>query len=144
MQQKSSPGSSTPKLILAIDLEPIIYPGDAYEAQRFNVWPMDKPPVEGAFDFLQAASEHFEVHVITWRASHWEYLRWWKRFHWPCEGKTGRPEFISTVNSVAPGTFMYIASRVIKWEGVFPSPLELTKFKPYSLVGNQRKGSEAK
>jgi len=128
------------KRILAVDLEPCIYPGDAFESQRFNVWPMDKPPVEGAFDFLEAALEHFEIHVITWRASHWEYFRWWGRFDWPCDGKTGRPSHVTTKNGVGPGTFLYIASRVIKWEGSFPSPIELTKFVPYSLVGEPTKG----
>ena len=142
MPQKSSRDSSTPKRILAIDFEPIIYPGDAYGAQRFNAWPLEKPPQIGAFEFLQAAVHFFEVHVVSWRASHWEYLRWWKRFHWPTEGKTGRPEFIKTKHQPEPGTFLYIAGRTMEWKGDFPSPLELTKFTSYaSGEGSPTKGA---
>ena len=141
MQQKSNHDSSTLRPILAIDFEPIIYPGDPYEAQRFNAWPLEKPPQDGAFQFLEAAQHYFEVHVVSWRSSHWEYLRWWKRFHWPTEGKTGRPEYLKIMTHPESGTFLYMAARTREWKGGFPSPLELTKFSPYALGGSTIEGT---
>jgi len=122
------------KPILAIDFEPCIYPADAYEAQQYNAWPLEKPPVDGAFDYLRELLEHFDVHVVSWRSTHWEFLRWWKRFHWPCDGKTGCPEDIHIRYHEETGTFLHIGSRVKVFTGYpAPSALELTKFAPYAL-----------
>ena len=122
------------KRILAIDLEPRIYPTDPYESQRFNEWPIDKPPVEGAFDYLHSLMEHFEIHVISWRASHYELLRWFKTFHFPCD-KDGRPEGIHLRIYPEAGTFVYLGARVIPLEAGNPSVIELTKFQPYATEG---------
>lgn len=136
----SNPSSSTSlKPILAIDFEPVVYPGDAYQSFRHNEWPLEKPPRDGSFEYLNHLLELFEVHVVSWRSSHWEYLRWWKRFHWPCDGKTGRPDYIHVKNHVEPGTFLYIANRVIPYERIDPSPVELTKFMPYAHARGGKK-----
>jgi len=122
------------KKILAVDLEPRIYPGDPYESHRHTEWPMEHPPVDGAFDYLHELMELFVVHVITWRASHYEMLRWWKQFRYPCD-KDGRPEGIHLRLHPEVGTFVYLGARVIPLSSGRPSPIELTKFQPYAVEG---------
>ena len=123
-----------PKLILAVDFEPIIYPGPL----ATGVWPLDKPPQPGSFEFLEQAMEFFAVHVISWRSERYSLQRWWKRFGWRCD-KAGKPEGVEMKEKLAPGTHIYIGSRVSLWRGIFPSPLELTKFVPYP-DSEERKG----
>ncbi len=122
------------KPTLAIDFEPCIYPGDPYVSHQQNAWPLEEPPVDGAFNYLEDLHVYFEVHVISWRSTHWEFLRWWKRFHWPCDGKSGRPEFVHVRNHAEAGTFVHIGTRVKVFTGYpAPSALELTKLVPYAL-----------
>ncbi len=119
------------KPFLAIDYEPLIYPGDHLKSYDAQSTLLDKPPVEGAFQFLYAALVHHRIDVITWRNDNYDFWRWWKRFGWECEPATGRPERIEFGHRVQPHTSIYLGTRVLEWRGNWPSPLELTKFVPY-------------
>lgn len=118
------------KLILAVDFEPIIYPGDHLESMRGMSWPLDLPPQPRAFEYLEASQEFFEIHIISWRAPNYSFLMWWKRFGWRPDGN-GKPEGLRMRSEVSKDTHVYLGTRVFPWQGVFPSPLELTKFVPY-------------
>lgn len=120
------------KPILSIDFDGWIYPADPFDTQRNNEWPVDKPPIDGVFEYLRGVMEHFTVHVISWRTSHFEYRRWWKTFHWPCD-KDGRPEGIHLRLHPEVGSFVYLATRAVPLSAQCPPPLELTKFKPYAI-----------
>ncbi len=127
------PGFSLPaKPILAVDFEPIVYPGDHKKTAELatGVWPLDQPPQPDIFGFLEQALEFFTIHIITWRADRYSLQRWWKRFGWTCDN-TGKPDGIEMKERLVPGTHIYLASRVFLWKGIFPSPIELTKFVPY-------------
>lgn len=120
------------KPILAVDFEPIVYPGEHKKTFELatGVWPLDQPPAKGIFEFLEASLEYFAVHIITWRAGRYSLGRWWKRFGWTCD-PSGKPDGLEMKEHLMPGTHIYLGSRVFRWEGDFPSPIELTKFVPY-------------
>ena len=86
-------------------------------------------PVEGAFDFLAHARDHFCVCVIGERnagpLSRRALFRWFKDHGWPVEDR--RPANLLFPHR-PPECFMLIDDRCLRFEGVFPDPLELTKF----------------
>jgi hypothetical protein len=126
----SLPDSST-RPTLAIDFEPFICPGDPLQLFLAQDWPLDRPPHTGAFEYLESLLEHFEVDVCSWRNPHYEYRCWWKRYGWPMK-EDMRPERLNLVPWPGWRTFLYLSARTHTGKPPMPSPLELTKFSPYS------------
>lgn len=89
-------------------------------------------PVDGAFNFLGNAADHFCVCVTGPRNSgdhsRRALFRWFKRHGWPMEGE--RPARL-LFPKCAPEGFLVVDERCFRFDGVFPQAVELTKFRSY-------------
>lgn len=92
------------------------------------------PPVEGMWEFLEAAMEVFEVHILSSRSHqdggkkamfNW-FLKW---------AATDRQKGIAAMLIFPlekPPAFVGIDDRVLTFRGVWPSVEELRAFKPWN------------
>lgn len=113
------------KKLLSIDWEGVIYD------QNPATPPLDKPPRPGAFNFLTAAMEYFDVMVVSEYAHNFILHRWFKRFGWTLDYKTGHPEGLQLETRPPRFPHRHIGTRVHRFTGEWPSLIELTKALPH-------------
>lgn len=117
--------------ILLVDFDGVIH---SYESgwQGANV--INDPPVDGAFDFLLRAAEHFDVQVYSARSNQtggiWAMKRWFKRHGWSCM-TDGTPRVLEFPTE-KPAAFLTIDDRCWRFEGEWPDPEALTQFRPWN------------
>ena len=115
------------KPILLLDFDGVLH---SYTSGWQGVEAIPDPPVPGAEAFLRQAVEHFEVMVYSSRSRYangrnaicaW-MVRW---FPGDLCGQISIP-------ANKPAAFLTLDDRAICFEGVWPRPAELLKFKPWN------------
>lgn len=122
------------KLTLAVDFHGVIC---SYKSG----WKGDRvaydPPTQGAFEFLQAATEHFHVAIVCARFSNQEAiqsaLEWFQRYKFPIPitvdpNKTGSIYLCKT----KPACHVLLDDRAVTFDGTFPEIGSLVNFKPWN------------
>lgn len=121
--QKASYVMSDNKL-LSIDFEGCLYP------ENPATLPLNKPPRPGAFNFLSAALEYFDIMVISEWAHNYVLHRWFKRYGWSLDERTGKLEGLQLESRPPRFPHRHIGTRVYRFTGEWPSLIELTKALP--------------
>lgn len=130
------------KPILCMDFDGVIH---SYESGWKGAHIIPDPPVPGALQFLEKASEHFEVHIFSSR-SHQRGGRGAMQ-HWLCRQVTGKdisecdqqevPPWLLAIRwpDHKPAAMVMIDDRAICFNGVFPDIKELIHFQPWNKKG---------
>lgn len=95
------------------------------------------PPVEGMWEFLEAAIEIFEIHIFSSR-THQEggkkaMFQWFLK--WASEGKQQGIAAMLIFPEEKPAAFISIDDRCLLFTGVWPQIEELKTFKPWNKKG---------
>ena len=130
------------KPILCLDFDGVI---NSYTSGWQGADQIPDKPVDGAFEFLERAAIHFDIHIFSsrsnqpggilamreWFAKYWtEYV-----FHKAPELQTKFselfcPDWISFPTK-KPAAFLTIDDRAITFNGVWFNPRDLLNFKPW-------------
>lgn len=132
------------KPILCLDFDGVIH---SYKSGWVAPDFIPDPPVPGAFEFLHAALEHFDVQIFSSR-SHQENgmraMQIWTEFWARKELDNSEPLYRANavINAIAwrkeawpkekPPAFLGIDDRVLTFTGEWPNAQELLKFKPWN------------
>ena len=100
------------------------------------------PPVDGAIEFIIAASDHFTVVIFSSRSDEpggREAMFEWLKDHWIDYGFT-EPQPWEKFNAIEwptakPAAFLTIGDRYICFDGSWPDPVSLLAFKPWRPPG---------
>lgn len=151
------------KPILCLDFDGVIH---SYESGWKGAKNIPDPPVEGAMNFLADVVQRqmFEVHIFSSRSHQWggrKAMKKWLLYHLtehflskykaklPQEHSTSFTEFLGAQESaevyvkaikfpkVKPPAHMTIDDRGMRFEGIFPDPEALLKFKPWNKRGKK-------
>lgn len=118
--------------ILLVDFDGVIH---SYESGWQGGDVINDPPVEGAFDFLQRAMKHFDVQVYSARTGLpgglWAMKRWFGRHKWWPLEDDGSPGMLKFPEQ-KPAAFLTIDDRCFHFQGIWPDPEELTRFRPWN------------
>ena len=117
--------------ILCVDFDGVIH---SYTSGWQGAEIVSDVPVEGAFEFLARAMQHFDVQIYSARTAQkggsWAMLRWFKRHGWP-SGKNQPLDGLIFPHD-KPAAFLTIDDRCYLFKGTWPDPEELTKFVPWN------------
>lgn len=135
------------KPTLAVDFDGVI---NSYISGWVDSLFIPDPPTAGAFEFLLAAMEHFEVVICTSRVkpslqdpdgkfAKYVLLVWmgyWAKKEMELERANHLTYYFRQwdhrITSTKPGAAVTLDDRVCLFTGTFPSPAELLKFKPWN------------
>lgn len=112
--------------ILLLDFDGVLH---SYTSKWQGADVVADPPVNGAAEFLDRATEHFDVHVLSSRSradGGVEAMRKWC-LEWFGHKVTNSITFAHS----KPPAFLTIDDRCIRFEGEWPSMRELENFKPW-------------
>lgn len=116
---------------MLVDFDGVIH---SYESGWQGADVINDVPVEGAFDFLNSALDHFDVQVYSARSSLegglWAMKRWFKRHHWKVD-QAGEPLGL-VFPEQKPAAFLTIDDRCFCFQGIWPDPEALTRFRPWN------------
>lgn len=116
------------KPILCLDFDGVIH---SYTSGWKGVAAIPDPPVEGAFAFIEKATEHFSVAVYSSRSALPEGIeamqRWFQEHGLP--QKVYRELWFPCSK---PAAFVTIDDRALTFTGVWPSMIALQTFKPWN------------
>lgn len=125
----------TNKPILCLDFDGVIH---SYTSGWRGADKVSDPPVEGAIEFIIAASEHFTIAIFSSRSNQsggveamYEYLK----EYWIEYGHDNPKEW-GVFNAIQwpkekPPAFLTIDDRVYLFAGKWPTIDELVEFKPW-------------
>lgn len=126
------------KPILCLDFDGVIH---GYQSGWKGAGTIPDPPVEGAADFIEEASKHFEIHIFSSRSKS-IFGRWaMKRYIRQLLGdRCAADAFISQdllANEIRypwfkPSASVTLDDRAITFNGTWPDPQELRSFKPWN------------
>ena len=124
--------------ILCVDFDGVIH---SYISGWKGVERVDDPPTPGAMQFLLDAMEHFDVCIYSSRSKERIGIEAMKSaiHRWYCEdlGFDGddADDFMARLSfpTQKPAAFLTIDDRCIRFDGHFPDPEVLTKFKPWNV-----------
>ena len=115
----------------------VVFDGVIHSAtsDRKDATVIPDPPVDGAFQWLARALEHFRIAIHSFR-SHEEggiyaMHRWFKLHGWPAQG--GVPEALEFPVQ-RPTAFLTIDDRAFLFKGDWPDPVQLTRFQSWQEV----------
>jgi hypothetical protein len=119
--------------ILCLDFDGVLH---QYDSPWVDEATISDGPVPGAIAFLLEAMQHFKVCIYSSRSKKPEgvrAMREWLYKHTPAVhwGELDALEFPVT----KPPAFLTIDDRVLCFEGTWPDPKELLKFKPWNKRG---------
>jgi len=116
---------------LVLDFDGVLH---SYTSPYKGPWDVPDEPVEGAFDFLRRAREHFTLYVFSSRSAHASGIRamkqWFIAHGWPADGE-GEPQDLHFPSSKPPA-FLSIDDRAVTFTGEWPGIEELLAFKPWN------------
>ena len=145
------------KPILLLDFDGVL---NSYLSGWQGARNIPDPPVEGAMDFICGAQVFFRVYIYSARSGQFggkRAMKKWLRKHLEDHVLKENPEFIEACpfnedfrmsERVAaeilgvikfptkkPNAFLTIDDRCVRFDGIFPDPGELVKFKPWHKKG---------
>lgn len=127
------------KPILSVDFDGVIH---SFVSGWIDIDQIPDAPVPGAFEFLRAAAELFDVQIFSSRNREPRGIAamqlWFLDNGWPgslTHGPTGL-----SFPTDKPAAFVTLDDRAINFAGKFPSVKSLREFEPWYL----RKNEEAK
>lgn len=119
------------KPILCLDFDGTIH---AYTSGWKGADVIPDPPVDGAFQFLESASEQFEVHVYSARSGLPGGIdamqAWFLRHGWEAD-EAGKPANITFPTSKPPA-HVSIDDRALTFIGTWPTIRSLVGFRPWN------------
>jgi hypothetical protein len=112
------------KPILLVDFDGVIH---SYTSGWQGASTISDPPVPGAIEFLQKASDVFNVQIYSSRSKEPGGVTAMKKYL----AEHGGPAWIEFPTEKPPA-FLTIDDRAICFTGEFPDPEELRAFKPWN------------
>ena len=127
------------KPILCLDFDGVLH---SYKRGWMGAHIIGDPPVEGAVEFLQAASEHFIIAIFSSRSNEEGGIeamkRWLARAFAPHnqEMSTRDHELLREIQwpSEKPPAMVTLDDRAITFTGEWPSVESLLAFKPWNAI----------
>lgn len=125
----------TRKPILCLDFDGVIH---SYTSKWEASDIIPDPPVEGALEFLEEATEHFRVCIYSTRSNtdigRLAMMRWLTK--WAGEG-TDETNWFRQIEwpLTKPSALVTLDDRALTFEGDWPSMETLLKFKPWNKRG---------
>lgn len=121
------------KPIICLDFDGVCH---SYTSGWQGAAVISDPPVEGLFEFLDAAAEHFEIHIFSSR-SHQdggiEAMRAWFRHHYRTRypaAEFSMPELEFPLTK--PPAKVTLDDRGLLFNGIWPSVETLVAFQPWN------------
>lgn len=130
---------------IAVDFDGVLH---SYTSGWKGPHVISDPPVRGAIEWLWNLYQRFDVVIVSSRARTWRgrrAIRCWLRDHagnlWPeqCSFTRGLID-IPVTNRKVPA-LVYIDDRAFRFEGEFPTPIELAGMKPWNRKARSAAGS---
>jgi len=126
------------KPILCLDFDGVCH---SYSSGWKGLCDIPDPPVPGLFEFLERATEVFEIHIYSARSVRHDSrdaMKEWFINEWVEEnGADPVPEYISRLvfPATKPPAFVSLDDRVLTFTGEWPDPSDLLAFKAWSEPG---------
>lgn len=121
------------KPILCLDFDGVLH---SYESGWKGADVIPDPPVPGAFEFIEAASEKFEIHIFSSRSNQeggLEAMENWLTNH--AIDALGLDRYMAlkiVMDHEKPPAMLTIDDRAITFTGEWPDPDDLITFKPWN------------
>ena len=118
------------KLVLLVDFDGVIH---SYTSGWKGAHIIPDPPVPGAEQFLVDAMKIFDVQIYSARSCQKGGIRAMRKYvrqHLPHADRTQL-----TFPTEKPGAFLTLDDRCICFNGTWPDPGEMLKFKPWNKKG---------
>lgn len=113
---------------IAIDFDGTVH---SYTSGWKGALEIPDPPVPGAFEFIEAVLEHFDVCIFSTRAEIYEaasVMRDWFVLH----GMSYETVMKLHITNRKPKALVYIDDRGFRFEGTWPTVEELKVMKPWN------------
>lgn len=121
------PDPQTSKPILLVDFDGVIH---SYTSGWRGADVVFDPPVPGVYSFLHEALKFFDVQIYSSRSRQKGGIEAMKRY---LINRVGLPELEEfSFPTEKPAAFLTIDDRAIQFNGIFPDPRDLLKFKPWN------------
>jgi hypothetical protein len=131
------------KPILVLDFDGVCH---SYQSPWTNVTTIPDPPVPGMFDFLTEAARHFDLQVLSARSQADKGIEamqdWFVKHYLIWKGWPDQYDYrgyawtdvslLLKFPKEKPMAFLSIDDRALCFQGTWPTPAELLKFKPWN------------
>lgn len=123
--------------ILCLDFDGVIH---SYKTKWQHATIIPDPPVPGAIEFIEAASESFAIHIFSSRSKTMQgrvAMKRWLACHLLQHFEDDRVATKRLLDKIKwpetkPPAFLTIDDRAWQFRGVFPSITEMQRFKPWN------------
>lgn len=126
--------------ILCLDFDGVIH---SYQSGWKGPTVIPDPPVAGAIEFINNATDHFEVHIFSSRSCEpggIAAMQKWLAHHWREYHQDPPVDFDSLVKTLIkwptekPPAMVTIDDRAIQFTGIWPVMEDLINFRPWNTL----------